>query len=51
MLEIWGCGLSMSAAYTQAFTVCGLSLVIIYYAPRGFALGSLIFSSHQKTNI
>ena len=26
MLEIWGCGLSTSAAYTQVFTVC----------PKGF---------------
>ena len=28
--------------------VCGLSLLVLYSAPRGFSLGTPVFPSHQK---
>ena len=28
--------------------ICGLSLLVLYSAPRGFSLGSPVFPSHKK---
>ena len=30
------------------YTICGLSLLVLYSAPRGFTPGTLVFPSPQK---
>ena len=31
--------------------ICGLSLLVLYSAPRGFSPGTPVFPSPQKTNV
>lgn len=45
-LHQYGPGLILRPA-----VICGLSLLFLYSVLRGFALGGLVFPSHQKTNI